>query len=238
MSDMQVILPLFNRLNEIQIEKSLVHLEKIELDGKHPLTHFSEVTHNYVSKKKVPLFLYDDFFFLSNDLVHFTSLLFFLRPLINDPRNEGGTYFQNWYDARYLSYASVLHYAVYNFWDRLGDLLHCFFDTGLHDNRVYVSRVLNNLSPAVKLSEHFKDLSNMYMTNVAKLINDRNTDAHTSSLVTDHYFKIILARGEDQKVQAQKKMELPELFKNQIGYAHKGFELVLSLIQDKGTPSN
>jgi hypothetical protein len=77
----------------------------------------------------------------------------------------------------------------------------------------------------------------MYRSHVAELINDRNTDAHTTSLVTGHFYRIILARGEDQKVQAKKKMEYPEIFKNQIQYAYKGFELVLALIQDKGTLS-
>ena len=52
--------------------------------------------------RDVPQFLWDDFLFISNDLVHFTTLLFLLKPFVNDAAQEAGTYFQNWYDARYL----------------------------------------------------------------------------------------------------------------------------------------
>jgi hypothetical protein len=102
-----------------------------------PLTFYHEITSQHAKVKDVPPFLDDDLFFISNDLVHFTSLLFLLRPFINNAMQEAGTYQQNWYDARYLSYASVLYSAVYNFWDRIGDLLHCFFATRLPAKKVY-----------------------------------------------------------------------------------------------------
>ncbi len=135
---------LFYRLKEIKEAEGILHISEITPNGKHPLTYYSEVTKEYKSIKMPALFLYDDFSFFSNDLVHFTSLLFLLRPFINDATKEAGTYFQNWYDARYLSSASILHSAVYNFWDRIGDLLNCFFATGLPEDRVYMGRVISN----------------------------------------------------------------------------------------------
>ena len=75
----------------------MLHINKINIDDEHPLTFYSKVTNQHTKIHPVPLHLYDDLVFLSNDLVHFTSLLFLLRPFIN---REVGTYHQNWYDAR------------------------------------------------------------------------------------------------------------------------------------------
>lgn len=237
MNDKDILNNLFYRLNEIMKNEGIQHISEIKFDNKHPLTFFSKITDNSISIKKPPLFLYDDFFFLSNDLVHFTLLLFLFRPFINDPAKENGTYFQNWYDARYLSYSSVLHSTVYNFWDRIGDLINCFFNTGLPENSVYIGRVISNFPKDCRDSKYFQQLEEIYMNKIRHLILERNEDAHNQSIVTGHYFNIILAKGEDQVEKAKLKFSLPEIFKEQIELAYNGFELALHLIKEKrGNP--
>lgn len=233
MNDKDILDRLFYRLKDIKEAEGILHISEINFDGKHPLTYYSEVTKEYNNIKKLPLFLYDDFSFFSNDLVHFTSLLFLLRPFINDATKEDGTYFQNWYDARYLSSASILHSAVYNFWDRIGDLLNCFFATGLPDDRVYMSRVISNFPAADITSDNFMQLRENYWDYVRPLVFERNEDAHNQSIVTSHYYGIILANGENQKQKTYNKFRFPEIFKEQIEIAYRGFELALSLIEEK-----
>ncbi|MHA1729165.1 MAG: Cthe_2314 family HEPN domain-containing protein [Promethearchaeota archaeon] len=233
MSDKDLLDSLFYRLSEIMKSEGIQHISEIKIDNKHPLTFYSEIIDNSISKKKPPLFLYDDFFFLSNDLIHFTLLLFLLRPFINDPRKEKGTYFQNWYDARYLSYSGVLHSTVYNFWDRIGDLLNCFFNTGLSENSVYIGRVISNFPIDCRDSKYFQHLEEIYSQKIRHLILQRNEDAHNQLIITGHYFNIVLAKGEDQLEKAELKFSLPEIFKEQINLAHTGFELALRLIKEK-----
>ncbi|MEE9466404.1 MAG: hypothetical protein V3W14_12625 [Candidatus Neomarinimicrobiota bacterium] len=232
MDDKDLLNGLFYRLKDIREAEGIQHIAKLSIGGKHPLSYFSEVTSHYSRIRKVPLFLWDDFFFISNDMVHFTLLLFLLRPFINDATKEAGTYFQNWYDARYLSYASVLHSAVYNFWDRIGDLLHCFFATGLDDERLYMGRILNNFPAEHKDSSNYQQLSEIYFGHVQSLVFKRNEDAHNQSFATSRFYGVILARADEQKEQTELKLNLPELFKEQIGMAHKGFELALCLIEE------
>jgi len=233
MSDKDILDNLFYRLNEIMKSEGIQHISEIKFDDKHSLTFYSEIVNNSISIRNPPLFLYDDFFFLSNDLIHFTLLLFLFRPFINDPAKENGTYFQNWYDARYLSYSSVLYSTVYNFWDRIGDLLNCFFDTGLHEESIYISRVVNNFPKDCRDSKYFQQLKDIYMSKIRHLIMERNEDAHNQSIVTGHYFNIILAKGDNQLEKAKLKFSLPEIFKEQIQLAHTGFELALRLIKEK-----
>ena len=236
MDDKELLNGLFHRLKDIQEAEGILHISKLTLDGKQPLTFYSEVTSHRAEIRKVPPFLWDDLFFISNDLVHFTSFLFLLRPLINDATKEAGTYHQNWYDTRYLSYASVLHSAIYNFWDRIGDLLYCFFATGLPDDRIYLGSVLNNFPVAHKESANFQQINKIYMDHVRPLVLERNEDAHNQSIATRHFFGVILATGDKQREQTQLKLRLPNLFKEQIDLAYKGFELALRLIEDRVSP--
>ena len=167
----------------------------------------------------------------SYTLRHF---LFLLRPLINVATEEAGTYHQNWYDARYLSYASTLYSAIYNFWDRIGDLLNCFFITGLGDANVYIGRVLNNFPSMHKDSTIFKQINQIYKDQVIAFVSKRNENDHRQSVPTTHFNRIILAKGNEQSEQTKLKLCLPDLFKEQINLAYQGFELALRLIEERG----
>lgn len=233
MDDKELLDALFYRLRDMKEAESLLRLDEIRLDGMHPLTFYSEVTNDQPRIRDLPRFLWDDFLVISNDLVHFTSLLLLLRPFINNPTKEDGTYFQSWYDAKYLSYIGVLHSAIYNFWDRIGDLLHCFFTTGLPDGRVYIGPVLNNFPPADKDSSYFQQLNKIFIEQVRPIVYDRNEDVHNQSIATRHFYDVILARGNEQIEITKFKLRMPDLFKEQIGFAYEGFELALRLIRER-----
>lgn len=232
MNDKDLLNCLFYRLKEIKTAKDILHISELKPNGKDPLTFYSEVTSQKAHIKEVPIFLYDDLFFISNDLVHFTSFLYLLKPFINDVMKEGGTYFQNWYDARYISYAAILHSSVYNFWDRIGDLLYCYFPTGLSYDKVYIGRVLNNFPKAHENSPNFQKLNDIYNGRVRSLIKERNEDAHNQSTATTHYYNVILRKYDQQKEKIQIKLQLPDIFKEQISLAYEGFLCALFLISE------
>jgi len=233
MNDKVILDGLFYRLKDIQESKSILHINDLKIDGKPYLSFYSEVTARYKKIKKLPLYLYDDLSFFYSDLIHFTSLLFLFRPYINDAAKENGTYSQNWYDAKYLSYASILHSTVYNFWDRIGDLLNCFFETGLPDNSVYIGRVISNFPVDDNISMNFQQLKEIYINHVRHIVSERDEDAHNQSIVASHFYGIIIAEGEDQKQKTQLKFSLPDIFKDQIEFANKGFELSVCLIKER-----
>lgn len=237
MQDKELLDDLFYRLKDIKEEKGMLHIAERNIDNTRPLTFYTKVTTQRDSIREVPLNLWDDLFYISNDLVHYTCLLFLLRPLINDATREDGTYHQNWYDARFLSYASALHFAVYNFWDRIGDLLYSFFETGLPNNSVYVGRVLNNFPSRHRESHFYKRLRGIYEDHVRPIVSERNEDAHTTSIPTSHFYGILLARGGEMDEKVEDKRSLPDVFREQIDFAYEGFELALRLIADRISPS-
>ena len=76
MNDKTLLNSLFYRLKEIKTAKDILHISELKPNGKDPLTFYSEVTNQKAHIKEVPIFLYDDLFYISNDLVHFTSFLY------------------------------------------------------------------------------------------------------------------------------------------------------------------
>lgn len=125
---------------------------------------------------------------------------------------------------------------VYNFWDRIGDLLYCYFATGLPPGSVYVGRVLNNMSKEVRKSPYYLRLVAIYESNVKEFVKDRNVDAHNQSMASRRYYDTILARGKTQAEQVAAKYRLPEMLKEQISLANEAFELALILIESEGVP--
>jgi hypothetical protein len=234
MNEKELLDGFFYKLKEIRESKGMIHIDELKPDDKQPHSFYSDVTGRHRKIIELPLFLYEDLSYFSTDIIHFTSLIFLLRPFINDARKEKGTYFQNWYDARYLSYVSILYSTVYKFWDRIGDLLNCFFKTGISADQVYIGRVISNFPKNDRISKHFIDLNNIYITHVRNIIYESNEDAHNQSIVASHFYGIIVAHSEDQIEKTELKFNLPEIFNDQIKYANLGFELAVRLIEERG----
>lgn len=230
MDDKEILYELFNQLKQFQEAESLFHISGITIDDKLPRAFYTDVTDQHIKIHEVPLFLYEDFSFLSNTLVHFTSLLYMLQPFIN---KEADTYDQNIYDEKFLTYTGILNSTVYNFWNRIGNLLYCFFETGLSDDQVNIGRVLNNFPNANKESSYFKRINEIYSDSVRPLVNERHEDVHNQSFVTSRFYEIILARGEERREHLEHKLQIPEQFKEQINLAYEGFEIALRLIEER-----
>ena len=65
-------------------------------------------------------------------------------------------------------------------------------------------------------------------------VSERNKDVHNQSFATTRFYRVILARGDEQREQTALKLRLPDVFKEQIDLAHRGFELALHLIEERG----
>ncbi len=175
-----------------------------------------------------------DIKFISQDIKFLTGLLFLLRPFINIPSEEGGTYFQNRYDARYLPFASLAHQNVYNFWDRIGDLLYFFFDTGLGERNVYFATVMNKFPDKYRSSEYFVKLNNLYEQKIKSLTMARTQIVHYKQVETKHYLGTFQNPNNQQiKDDLEKeKKSYPEYFKNHLDYCNTGLEYALKLINE------
>lgn len=102
--------------------------------------------------------LLDEIDYLSQEIKYQSAILHILNPRINNPENKQDTYIQNIEDHRYLMYANWSLQTIYNFWDRVGDLLWHIFDTKLKSEDVYFTRVMASIPTEYKSTDSYKCL--------------------------------------------------------------------------------
>ena len=229
----------FRQLDKIISEKyssfDLLYINEILIDGKNPLTFFTEMTSNIDTVNQFKWYeFYTEIQFLSKDLKYYTALLFLLRPYINHPLRENKTYFQTMEDKRYMSYASILYQILYNYWDRIGDFLYCFFDTGLKERNVYFSTVINNFPSEYSKSSNFLELKSMYNKKLKNLIKDRKRIVHYLQISARMFTSTFLHYNDDKKLKEMEKEKdgYPEFFRDHIKNTLKGFEYSVRLVNE------
>jgi len=229
----------FEEFNEeiftIYDRESLRNLSQIPL-GKNTLDH---LMHDILRKKNAihPLpysvfKLQDEMNFISRDIKYIAGILYFLRPYIVDTDEAGGKYIQNLPDRRYVMYANFGYSAIYNFWDRIGDLLHLYFETGLPLKDVYLGRVLNNIKPIHKNNQFYVELNEIYENKLKPFFGDRNDTIHHYQLENRYYWGALENRGNQSELSRlnTEKHSLPEVYKEHLELSFRGFELALRLI--------
>lgn len=232
----QDIFQKFNNLIIQQYEKyELKYIEKVEFDGKHPLTFFTHITEKKEFINPIDrIEFYNDLIFLNKDILHLIGTLYFLRPYINNPMRDGGTYFQNVFDKRYLSFASIVPQCIYNYWDRIGDILYAYFRTGLDERSVYFGRVLENFQSEYRKSPFYKQLKNLHDEKLRELIEDRKRIVHYSQVEARIYLGTFKHHGDEDKMKEiqTEKENFPDYFREHLGLTIEGFELALRLVDE------
>jgi hypothetical protein len=217
----------------------LKSLSEIKIDGENSITLFT----NLLQKKKcIRDFHFYKFFseisFISEDIKYFTSLLYLLKPYINNPLKENLVYYQTIEDDRYLSYASILVQAFYNYWDRIGDLIYSFLNVPLKERNVYFITVLENLDETSKKSEYYISLYELYNSKLTELFSKRKQIVHYFQISSETFVNTVINHNNPEMLAEGQKIKegLPDLFKENIEYTFQGIELALKLIDKQGTP--
>jgi HEPN superfamily protein len=176
--------------------------------------------------------IYDELDFVLQDLKYVIGILSVMRPYINNPRQEQLTYYQTLEDHLYLRYSSFGFQSIYEFWDRLGDLLHLFFHTKLKVADVYFGRVMRDIGTTHGSVPEFLALKAFYDSSVQAVLDQRHDIVH-------HYLLKSKARWDhiqhhDNPTQLRKDFEekagyLDVLFQQALNCIN-GYRLVLALI--------
>ena len=108
-----------------------------------------------VGQNKFPDFdfhkLFDDLIFCSDEILHFTALLYLYRPYLQNPIKEGFPFAKGIiYPTsdtievkRYNMFSNSLSEKVYNYWDRIGDLIATYFPELIDPKKVYFTTAID-----------------------------------------------------------------------------------------------
>jgi hypothetical protein len=229
----------FDELNkqlfEVYKEHNLLSLGQITENSKYIYNGLNTVMNR---KKNInpfsfsPFKMQDEMDFITKDIQYVTAMLFFLQPGINDTEEDGGRYNQTLEDRRYVMYANFGLQAFYNFWDRIGDVLYMYFETGLPEKQAYLGMMLNNVKPEYKASAEYIALKDLYTSKIKPFLGDRHEAVHDYQLETQYYWGAIQYRrkpGESKRLNDEKHA-LAGKFKEHLLLCIEGFKLTVALL--------
>jgi hypothetical protein len=225
-----------NEIRAMYRELGIKHLNELEFETKGPPAFFVDIV-----RKKQPVQggWFPDFKmahemdFITQDMKYITGMLFLLRPYINNPLHDGGQYIQTVGDRRYLMHITFGLQAVYNFWDRLGDLLWHFFPSNLSERDVYFDRIIGSIKTPYDSCKIYSSLVELYQNHVKSVLQIRKETVHYFQPECRHYWGNVEDNSHEAiKERYNEKFGYADLMLNQLNIAPKAFELTLKLIDE------
>lgn len=227
----------------------------MKFDGENALGFLGGIskTRNAIksSGKKFDLLTHDLIYSVSSDAQFSIANGFLYFPFANNFLNEvrqyeGGrqlpTYFRKLEDKRFFYYVSSSFEKLYNFWDRIGDLIEAAFNLNLEERGVYFSTVITALEgKGLDSSEnwqwlkgfhdrHYKDVLNRLRI---KIVHYRQKDSYFFFEWLNLVSKF--EQNPEQLAALQKeKDELLPLLKSHLALTNTEFEKTIRLIKEHG----
>ncbi|ALM50282.1 hypothetical protein AMR72_16160 [Flavobacterium psychrophilum] len=205
----------------------------------------------------------DNLLFNSDEIAYFTANAFLYKDLISNPIDDAQTYyddarrewityypnFVNLASKRYSMFIAVAFEKIYNYWDRLGDLLWAtYFQNDLKEVAVDFNRIIDCIKN--KYSEYHHLLSYQWLLNFKenqyKALNEiRKNIVHYTSIDIEfkwaHLGQFENNEGESQNILSDKS-EIEKVMTERKGYSNilkehislsiEGFIQIHQLIED------
>lgn len=185
---------------------------------------------------------FDDLIFCSDEILYFTGLLYLYVPYLNNPINDGHWFadrmiypnHQNIEAKRFSMFANTLSEKVYNYWDRIGDLIAAYYPDKISPRDVFFPRAIDIIPTKYYNSDNYKWLKDFKEGEYKKMNEKRKEVVHYLTHDTDFRHKHIDAVGEREEIEKliKERDGLPDFFKSQIKLSLDGFEKTILLIEE------
>lgn len=143
------------------------------------------------------------------------------------------TYHSTLGERQFLFYVSVCFEKLYNFWDRIGDLIELCFQLNIGTRNIYFQAVIDKIKETHSQSNNFRTLKE-FLDNDYKSILNKKRKLIVHHRQEDTYFRFEWARKRSDEEAMEKlqkeKDERPELLKKQMQLTISGFEAAVRLI--------
>jgi hypothetical protein len=238
-----------NKIEDIYEERSLRCIRGLnnenEINGRNVLTwHHKAVSFFQKRNDSFNFFKNEqDIKLVSDEIIYFVANAYLYLPYINDPiedrfktdeGNEIYPNYQNMHSKLYDMYVDVAFEKIYNFWDRIGDLIAACLVPDLDDRRVYFTSVIDKIPHILENNENFKWLLN-YRNNSYKSLNDtRKEVVHYFSTGTNFQHDHIYFSTDLDKLTKiiDERKRIPEFLKKCIDEAIEGYTKTLDFLID------
>lgn len=242
-------------LKEISEKENLFCLsdfEKIQFDKENALGFkniISKTREKFNEKGGFDLLTHDLIYSVPSDIKFSLSNVFLYSKYANNFLKEIAhysdgtrypTYFKKREDKRFFYYVNSTFEKLYNFWDRIGDLLELSFDINLPKKEIYFSRVIDEIDKKRLGSDNFSWLKNFRDGDYKNYLNKyRIKIVHYRQQDTYFFFEWLNNISKNDRLEIiaklqKEKDDLPILLKKQLDNTNQGFENTIRLIKDFG----
>lgn len=185
---------------------------------------------------------FDDMISCSDEIMYFTANLFFYRPYLNSPLKEGFHFGdrhvypnnQNLAARRYAMFDSIVSEKLYNYWDRIGDMLAALFPELLKPHQVFFSRIIDVMPEKFYDSANYKWLKEFKENEFEKLNKIRKRRVHYHSSDTDfkyEHMKAVSDHEQVEKIEIEREA-MADYYKEHITHTLNGFEKAVLLVEE------
>ena len=184
---------------------------------------------------------YDDISYCSDEILYFTAHLFLYRPYMNNPIDDSIWFstrmiypnYVNLGTKRYYMFADIVLEKLYNYWDRIGDLIASYFPELISERRVYFTTALDIIPNEYRELDSFKWLSEFRNNSYKDLNNKRRQVVHyTTSITRDKHNHLNLSNEEEVIAWQKERNGLADYFNEQIHITLEGFYQTLLLLEE------
>jgi len=229
-------------------EKNLIGFDDLELkiDNKGLSLIFTDITRkqrtNVFPKPFHDFNTFDDLTRVTQDIRFLIGQLILYKPYITNYLS-GKTlwngqasfkYFPSFFDKRYFMTSGLIISLLYNYWDKIGDLLDNCFGVIAAGKNVYFGTVIKNLPIQYHASSNYIWLRDFKDNEFKDLLDKRNEIIHYSALES-RYFEQYQYNYKDeveiQKLQNEKE-EIVDYLINHNQLMFTGFERAIKLIDE------
>lgn len=218
----------------------------LKIDGKGLSSFFTEITRrertNTFPKPFHDFNVFNDLTRVTQDIRFLIGQLILYKPYITDylsgKTNWNGKimfkYFPNRFDKRYFMTCGLLVELLYNYWDKIGDLLDNCFGVIQQRRNIYFGTVISNIPNQYHTSQNHIWLNNFNDNEYAELISKRNKIVHYTAIESgffEQYMGNYKNETEIKKLQEEKE-DITDYLINHNKLVFEGFKKALKLIDE------
>lgn len=184
----------------------------------------------------------------NDDLKLFLANLYLFKPYINNPTHDKKTissisdlyffsYNQNFSDWNYSSLVSCCFEKLYNYWDRIGDIIALYLNLDIVERVVGFETVIVNLDKKSIYSndENFVFLKSFKETEFKEFNKFRKEVVHYNQFETTYRYDFIFKhQNNEEKIMEiwNWKKNMPEYFKNHLELSLLGYKHCFEFIKE------
>jgi hypothetical protein len=185
---------------------------------------------------------FDDLVFCADEVVYLIAQMYLYRPFLNSPLRDGHLFGEGWLfpnrqnveAKRYSFCANTACEKIYNFWDRIGDIIAAYFSELIKPRDVYFPLMIDRIPEEFHGCAGFQWLDNFKKNEYSELNGLRKQVVHYKSVDTEMKHEHFEGSRNREKMAQweQKRTDKADYYKSQLPIMLDGVVNMILFIEE------